>query len=157
MEPSEYYIAKDGNIIPPDPGAEGDKTLYGIDIDKDGVRDDIERKIYVNHPEDNIRTVMMVGAKANQLEMEVVDMNLTRKQKQDLINYIMDAAMYCHDEQGLGSYPLWKTHTKALIKYSLNSYERLKKYDDMEWIMNGGAFASIEMGKPNNCDLIKNY
>ena len=31
--------------IPPDPGVAGDATLAGIDSDKDGVRDDVEREI----------------------------------------------------------------------------------------------------------------
>jgi hypothetical protein len=38
--------------LPPDPGAEGKKTLLGIDTDGDGVRDDIQRYIYLTYPDD---------------------------------------------------------------------------------------------------------
>lgn len=36
--------------IPPDPGVAGDATLAGIDSDKDGVRDDVEREIVGLYP-----------------------------------------------------------------------------------------------------------
>lgn len=41
-----------GVNLPPDPGAEGKKTLLGIDTDGDGVRDDIQRYIYFTYPDD---------------------------------------------------------------------------------------------------------
>ena len=41
-----------GFVLPPDPGAEGKKTLLGIDTDGDGVRDDIQRYIYLTYPDD---------------------------------------------------------------------------------------------------------
>ena len=36
--------------LPPDPGEAGEATLEGIDSDGDGVRDDIQRFIALNHP-----------------------------------------------------------------------------------------------------------
>ncbi|BBO18640.1 protein metal binding site [Candidatus Brocadia pituitae] len=41
-----------GVHLPPDPGTEGKKTLLGIDTDGDGVRDDIQRYIYLTYPDD---------------------------------------------------------------------------------------------------------
>jgi hypothetical protein len=43
--------------LPPDPGEPGKETLLGIDSDSDGVRDDIQRYIYFNYPEN--KTVRM--------------------------------------------------------------------------------------------------
>ncbi|MEK7175530.1 MAG: hypothetical protein AAB693_01870 [Patescibacteria group bacterium] len=40
----------DGVKLPPDPGAEGKKTLVGIDSDKDGIRDDVQIAIYERYP-----------------------------------------------------------------------------------------------------------
>lgn len=37
--------------LPPDPGKPGKETLLGIDSDLDGVRDDIQRYIYLSYPE----------------------------------------------------------------------------------------------------------
>lgn len=38
--------------MPPDPGKEGNRTVLGIDADKDGVRDDVQRWIFARHPTD---------------------------------------------------------------------------------------------------------
>src|SRR5574337_618996 len=39
-------------VLPPDPGKAGKETLLGIDTDGDGVRDDIQRYIYLTYPDD---------------------------------------------------------------------------------------------------------
>ncbi len=36
--------------LPPDPGSEGDATLEGVDVNGNGIRDDIERWIYLTYP-----------------------------------------------------------------------------------------------------------
>ena len=41
-----------GFVLPPDPGKAGKVTLLGIDTDGDGVRDDIQRYIYLTYPDD---------------------------------------------------------------------------------------------------------
>jgi hypothetical protein len=41
-----------GRPLPPDPGEAGKQTLLGIDSDGDGVRDDVQRYIYLTYPED---------------------------------------------------------------------------------------------------------
>lgn len=41
-----------GFVLPPDPGKAGKETLLGIDTDGDGVRDDIQRYIYLTYPDD---------------------------------------------------------------------------------------------------------
>ena len=38
--------------LPPDPGEEGKKKLFGIDADKDGLRDDVQRWIYFHYPDE---------------------------------------------------------------------------------------------------------
>jgi hypothetical protein len=39
-----------GRQLPPDPGEAGKQTLLGIDSDGDGVRDDVQRYIYLTYP-----------------------------------------------------------------------------------------------------------
>src|SRR5574337_589016 len=41
-----------GFVLPPGPGKAGKETLLGIDKDGDGVRDDIQRYIYLTYPDD---------------------------------------------------------------------------------------------------------
>ncbi len=45
-------LADNGVVLPPDPGEEGKLTLLGIDSDGDGVRDDIQRYIYITYPDE---------------------------------------------------------------------------------------------------------
>ncbi|MEW6999035.1 hypothetical protein AADZ86_15230 [Colwelliaceae bacterium BS250] len=52
------------DILPPDPGADGEITLLGVDSDHDGVRDDIQRYIYINYYNNNrVRMTLIDRAK----------------------------------------------------------------------------------------------
>jgi len=49
--PVQIIVTTGGNgLLPPDPGDTGKATLAGIDSDNDGVRDDIERYIWLTYP-----------------------------------------------------------------------------------------------------------
>jgi hypothetical protein len=39
-----------GKNLPPDPGAEADKTIQGIDANHNGIRDDVELAIFKEYP-----------------------------------------------------------------------------------------------------------
>jgi hypothetical protein len=39
-----------GSALPPDPGEAGKQTMLGIDSDGDGIRDDVQRYIYLTYP-----------------------------------------------------------------------------------------------------------
>jgi hypothetical protein len=45
--------------LPPDPGVAGKATLEGIDTDKDGLRDDVQRYIYMNFNKEDERKVLI--------------------------------------------------------------------------------------------------
>jgi hypothetical protein len=60
--------------LPPDPGAEGKKTLEGIDANNNGVRDDVEIAIYNYAPrpdQERYRQALIQWAKAMQKEIMV--------------------------------------------------------------------------------------
>ena len=60
-----------GKNLPSDPGAEADKTIQGIDANKNGIRDDVELAIFKAYPESaKTRAVLLQYALA--LQMEVV-------------------------------------------------------------------------------------
>lgn len=40
-----------GNNLPPDPGLEADKTVEGVDANKNGIRDDVELAIFKTYPD----------------------------------------------------------------------------------------------------------
>lgn len=59
-----------GKNLPPDPGAEADKTVAGIDANKNGIRDDVELAIFKEYPDSaKTRAVLLQYALALQMEM----------------------------------------------------------------------------------------
>lgn len=58
-----------GKNLPPDPGADADKTLAGIDANNNGIRDDVELAIFKQYPNSGkTRAVLLQYAIALQLE-----------------------------------------------------------------------------------------
>ncbi|OHB84816.1 MAG: hypothetical protein A3J73_03925 [Planctomycetes bacterium RIFCSPHIGHO2_02_FULL_38_41] len=60
-----------GKNLPPDPGAEADKTIQGIDTNKNGIRDDVELAIFKAYP-DSAKTRAVLLQYALALQMEAV-------------------------------------------------------------------------------------
>lgn len=58
-----------GKNLPPDPGAEADKTIAGVDVNKNGIRDDVELAIFKDYPNSaKTRAVLLQYALALQME-----------------------------------------------------------------------------------------
>ncbi len=58
-----------GVNLPPDPGAEADKTVQGIDANNNGIRDDVEVAIFKAYPDSaKTRAVLLQYALALQME-----------------------------------------------------------------------------------------
>ena len=58
-----------GTNLPPDPGAMADQTVEGIDANKNGIRDDVERAIFKEYPNSaKTRAVLLQYALALQME-----------------------------------------------------------------------------------------
>ena len=58
-----------GKNLPPDPGAEADKTIQGVDANKNGIRDDVELAIFKAYPNSaKTRAVLLQYALALQME-----------------------------------------------------------------------------------------
>src|SRR3990167_3988298 len=59
-----------GVNLPPDPGAEADKTVACVDANKNGIRDDVELAIFKEYPNSaKTRAVLLQYALALQMEM----------------------------------------------------------------------------------------
>lgn len=59
--------------LPPDPGEEGKQTLEGIDSDGDGVRDDVQRYIFMNYQDEPTRRALVQYAKAELRAVQIAD------------------------------------------------------------------------------------
>ncbi len=58
-----------GKNLPPDPGAEADKTVQGIDANANGIRDDVELAIFKEYPDSaKTRAVLLQYALALQMQ-----------------------------------------------------------------------------------------
>ncbi len=60
-------VTVDPVLLPPDPGEAGKQTLEGIDSDRDGVRDDVQRYIQLTYP-DSARTRAGLSQYASSLD-----------------------------------------------------------------------------------------
>lgn len=59
-----------GKNLPPDPGVEADKTIAGIDANRNGIRDDVELAIFKEYPDSaKTRAVLLQYALALQMEI----------------------------------------------------------------------------------------
>ncbi|MEK9147642.1 MAG: hypothetical protein AAB593_01910 [Patescibacteria group bacterium] len=58
-----------GENLPPDPGVDADKTIAGIDSNKNGIRDDVELAIFKEYPDSaKTRAALLQYALALQME-----------------------------------------------------------------------------------------
>ena len=58
-----------GEDLPPDPGEEADKTVAGIDANRNGIRDDVELAIFAEYPNSaKTRAVLLQYALALQMQ-----------------------------------------------------------------------------------------
>ena len=65
-----------GKNLPLDPGAEADKTIQGVDANKNGIRDDVELAIFKEYPNSaKTRAVLLQYALALQMEATQVVVN----------------------------------------------------------------------------------
>lgn len=65
-----------GKNLPPDPGAEADKTVAGIDANQNGIRDDVELAIFKAYPKSaKTRAVLLQYAQVLQMQMTLPIIN----------------------------------------------------------------------------------
>lgn len=65
-----------GENLPPDPGAEADKTVAGVDANTNGIRDDVELAIFKEYPDSaRVRAALLQYALALQTQMTLTVLN----------------------------------------------------------------------------------
>jgi hypothetical protein len=127
--------------LPPDPGEEGRLTLEGIDSDGDGIRDDIQRFIALNHPDSE-----KLRAALTQFTRVVQEALLVRDDKALSLNAASssDRAMECIDFLlGSGAADV----TNELHAEILNTVERSRAYLTYDAQLFGGIFPSASQFK----------
>ena len=128
-------VSVDSSKLPPDPGEGGKQTLAGIDSDKDGVRDDVQRWIVMSYPssaDELLRKAlgdfavsmqaMIINSNASQSVLS--DIAKQRTKTQYCINYIQDTKLNDSKLAASETYDL----IKALKATVLNTRERSKAF-----------------------------
>lgn len=91
-----------GKNLPPDPGAEADKTVQGIDANKNGIRDDVELAIFKEYPNSaKTRAVLLQYALTMQLQMTLPIVNA------DTVTAIVE------DNESRANWCLWGLSSRA--------------------------------------------
>ena len=134
-----------GENLPPDPGAEADKTIAGIDANTNGIRDDVELAIFKEYPDSaRVRAVLLQYALALQMEVNQPMINkdtvteVVREQsrayscvgsvvsREDLNNYLMEGGK-------LRSFVIEKQrNTLDRIKARKDFVEKIGSYSESE-------------------------
>ena len=82
-----------GKNLPPNPGAEADKTVQGIDANQNGIRDDVELAVFKEYPNSSkTRAVLLQYALA--LQMEVIQPMINKGTVGEIANK-QDRAIFC--------------------------------------------------------------
>ena len=139
-------IVIDGHTLPPEPDKTlNNSTLLGIDVNHNGVRDDVERWIYLEMPIQNgypkiERAIGMQEAKANQMAL------MDPTNKDDKVNKAMEAASDCwvwYDYiKDSHQYGAEGRYSRALKDKSFNTRERLKTYWEYDNTLRGRIFTT---------------
>ena len=73
-----------GKNLPPDPGEEADKTVAGVDVNENGIRDDVELAIFKAYP-DSAKTRAVLLQYALALQMEFTQEGVNEKTVTEII------------------------------------------------------------------------
>jgi len=141
-----------GKNLPPDPGAEADKTVQGIDANNNGIRDDVELAVFKQYPNSaKTRAVLLQYALA--LQMQTIqsifntDTVVATIQEEDraylcvgevLLKNIEDEKImnkYSEDKKNLRSFIEKKQlNTEERKKYRTNFYNKIGSYSSLLYV-----------------------
>jgi len=163
----EIYKEINGHRLPPEPDpAVNNATLLGIDSNDNGVRDDVERKIYTYYEKPIEHAVIMQSARAYQIVIQEPEKALEN------LHYILDASdcesywsMSEEDAKSQGE-AFWleeyKNYSKEMKPVQFNTADRFLAYKKFNQTLSGGVYSSSSLNEwKNRCDfnsstLIKN-
>jgi hypothetical protein len=142
----EIYKEINGHRLPPEPNPTiNNSTLLGIDVNNNGVRDDVERWIFLdmkiyNGYEKIEQTIAMQEAKANQMALK--DPTNKDDRVQIAINAAFDCWVWYDYIKDLPKIGNLNQFSRAIDDKSFNTKERLKTYWQYDSSLAGRVFTS---------------
>jgi hypothetical protein len=141
----------DGHVLPPEPDPiENDATLLGVDSNNDGVRDDIERKVYATYPKAIQRAVMMQAFKEKQKMLADPDMVDNAKDWEKKITKYIDCTRYLYMFKNQAR--ISRKEASLISEWQFDTKERVKFYMDYNKALSGGVY-SINKPKLDDCEF----
>ncbi len=141
-----------GHTLPPEPDpVENDATLLGVDSNNDGVRDDIERKVYATYSKAIQRAVMMQAFREKQKMLADPDMLDNARIWAESTWRAFGCKNYLADS-GKMQYIKSRTMSKYVDNNQFNTKERVKLYIKYNQALSGGVY-SIQDGTLQDCEF----
>jgi len=136
-----------GKNLPPDPGAEADKTVAGIDENNNGIRDDVELAIFKEYP-NSAKTRAALLQYALVLQMEAMQSILNGEVVGEIANR-EDRAFFCVAKLIPGggegaAYAAMETYRKFLFDRQFNTDARKKANKDF--------YSNLKSGRIDDSD-----
>lgn len=136
------YWEVNGYRLPPEPDATvNNSTLLGIDVNDNGVRDDVERWIYEEY-KDQHPIYIDIAMQAGRAYKQVLEMPENAKEIREIVNAPLFCAWYYeNDSEEFGDPVLVheRIDTKVQSKY-FNTSERNNVYKEYDKLLSGGVY-----------------
>jgi hypothetical protein len=119
--------------LPPDPGEAGKLTIDGIDADRDGIRDDIQRYIWDEYPDsERARAALFTVAKVTQMRVHYGD-SLGKEETRKRMADIMRASI-CY--MGLATEGMLERSASERLRNKVtNTPERWKQSREFDYML----------------------
>lgn len=131
-----------GDNLPPDPGEEADKTIAGVDVNKNGIRDDVELAIFREYPNSaKTRAALLQYARAHSMTLQQPFMN---NEVATEISREISRGSYCIGESipEEDSFQRFLSltnfmesilfNTEGRVNFSNDFFEKVRSYSDLE-------------------------
>lgn len=144
-------IVMNGHTLPPEPDEEiNSATLEGIDSNNNGVRDDVERKIYFSYDKEIYRQQLMQDAKLQQAMMLAPDLIENAVEWESKSNYISGCILYLYNK-GIA----FDENSVDFIEETMfNTKDRIRKYIKYNQALSGGVYGTPpELKIESSCDF----
>ena len=137
----EIYWEVNGHRLPPEPDPKvNNATLLGVDVNHNGVRDDVERWIYEKYPVRLHRALLISKAKFFQMVL-ITPLSDAKKLAEENTKNI-NCELYLGDIDDAIESDDWLGNEEVLKNMIFNTKERVRKYLDYNLALSGGVYGS---------------
>jgi len=144
------YWEVNGYRLPPEPDPKiNNATLLGIDANNNGVRDDVERKVYATYKKAIDRAVMMQAFKTEQAMLADPDLVKNAREWAEKEDKALNCRRYLHFYKNTKRIPKM---AQTIDDWQFNTEKRIMKYYQYDQALSGGVYS---LGKPsvNDCEF----